>query len=361
MTRHPDRPLKEVLVVGDGIIGLSAALELGRRAASVSLAGARRPGIASEAAAGLLAPSIGSVRADALPFFLHSLALFPEFVAGLTDTGDDELLTRGLIELLDRNPQATAQARARLMSHEDVERMEPALGANHGAWYHPDDGAVHLPRLVAALRRANQRARSVTLLDSEVVSIDVTRGRPSARLGSGHVVEADDIVLAAGTWTPLIPGLPRTLPVRPLKGEIISLDRCPLTHPVLAGHVYLVPRGDAIVVGATSEDAGFDVERTSAVAHTLHRQAAEICPPLEAARVLEHWAGLRPATPDMLPIIGRDPDVPSLVYACGHGRNGILLAPATAAAVAALCFGEAAAQPLGVFAVDRWPAADNRQ
>jgi glycine oxidase len=143
------------------------------------------------------------------------------------------------------------------------------------------------------------------------------------------------------------------LPVRPLKGEIIALDRCTLRYPVLSGHVYLVPRGNHTVVGATSEDVGFDVHRNAFVATSLHREAAIACPSLEAAQVVEHWAGLRPVTPDMLPILGREPEAPGIVYACGHGRNGILLAPATARAAASLCEGTDAGVSIDVFAPDR--------
>jgi glycine/D-amino acid oxidase-like deaminating enzyme len=358
MRRHSDRALTEVLVVGDGIIGLSAAAELARRGASVLLAGAKRPGIASEAAAGLLAPSIGGVNPAAMPFYLRSLALFPEFVAALSEEREARLLTHGLIEVIDpESPVTPTHARAKALSSADVASMEPSIVAHTGAWYHPDDGAVHLPNLVAALRRVINRARNISTLRGEVTAIGADARHPAALMKDGTTVEADMIVLAAGAWTPGLRGLPRELPVRPLKGEIIALDRCPLRYPVLAGHVYLVPRGDETVVGATAEDIGFDVHRNSFVASMLHKQAAAVCPVLEAAQVSEHWAGLRPATPDMMPIIGRDPDVPSLVYACGHGRNGILLAPATAAAVADVCLGDTPEVSLDPFSVTRFSTA----
>jgi glycine oxidase len=103
----------------------------------------------------------------------------------------------------------------------------------------------------------------------------------------------------------------------------------------MAGHTYFVPRGAELIVGATQEDAGFDAEPTEEAARSLQADAARYCPMLAQARVTRRWAGLRPATPDLLPIVGPEPVAPALVYACGHSRNGILLAPLTAALVRA--------------------------
>jgi glycine/D-amino acid oxidase-like deaminating enzyme len=116
---------------------------------------------------------------------------------------------------------------------------------------------------------------------------------------------------------------------------MLSVAGSPLRHSVLSGDIYLVPRGSETVIGATVERAGFDLTVVPEAIERLRAAAVRSCPALGAAAVVRAWAGLRPATPDMLPILGADPAAPDLVYACGHSKNGILLAPATAAAIVA--------------------------
>jgi glycine oxidase len=122
----------------------------------------------------------------------------------------------------------------------------------------------------------------------------------------------------------------------------------------MAGHVYLVPRGAETVVGATSEESGFDVTVHPATIEELRRGATALVPALLSAPVARTWAGIRPATPDMLPIIEQDPELPSVVYAVGHSRNGILLAPLTAMAVAELVEGVPQSFDLRPFSVSRF-------
>jgi len=148
------------------------------------------------------------------------------------------------------------------------------------------------------------------------------------------------IVLASGAWGTTIPGLPRTLPVRPLRGQLLLLDQLPVTHVAYVAGGYLVPRGTTLLVGATSEEAGFKNAVTGDGQMELLGIAQRAIPELASARVIEHWAGLRPVTPDALPILGRDPDIPGLIYACGFSRNGILLAPWAATQLAAVIAGE---------------------
>jgi glycine oxidase len=208
---------------------------------------------------------------------------------------------------------------------------------------------------MAALERAVDRQPSIT----------VTRDDPAAQLAldsapvrvttrSGRVLGTRAVVLAAGAWSPEIQGLPRELPVIPLKGQMLALRASSLRHPIAGDEVYLVPRGDEIVVGATVEDAGFDTSIDSGAIDGLHAAAAKLCPPLAEAPVVRRWAGIRPATPDLRPILGRDPDVPSLIYACGHSKNGILLAPETAVSVARLVQDLPPERDLSRFSVSRF-------
>ena len=157
--------------------------------------------------------------------------------------------------------------------------------------------------------------------------------------GADGRAEAHLVVLAAGAWSGGIAGLPRPLAVRPVKGQMASLRPAPMPirHVVGGRRAYCVPRDDGrVVVGATVEDAGFDERVDPAAVDALIGAAAAAVPALTAAPLESRWAGLRPGTADDLPILGADPDLAGLLYATGHYRNGILLAPLTAEVVAAL-------------------------
>jgi glycine oxidase len=149
-------------------------------------------------------------------------------------------------------------------------------------------------------------------------------------------------------------GLPRPLPVRPLKGQMIALGATVLSRSVMGDDVYLIPRGNETLVGATVEEAGFDVSVTSDAVASLRASAVALYPELADARVTRSWAGIRPATPDMMPILGADPDLPALIYACGHSKNGVLLTPATSVAVAALCLDRPTPTSIAPFSIERF-------
>lgn len=159
----------------------------------------------------------------------------------------------------------------------------------------------------------------------------------------GSHVDAGAVLLAAGAWSGLVEGLPHLLPVRPVRGQMLSLEpETPLSaHVIESEEVYLVPRDDGrLLVGATVEEVGFREGNTVQGVRRLLNGAVRLAPVLGSASVKEFWAGLRPGTPDGLPILGPDPEVASLFLATGHYRNGILLAPATAECLAALLTGE---------------------
>jgi glycine/D-amino acid oxidase-like deaminating enzyme len=161
-------------------------------------------------------------------------------------------------------------------------------------------------------------------------------------------------VLAAGAWSSAIEGLPRALPVTPLKGQMLAVRSTCLRRSIAGDDVYLVPRGDEIVIGATVEEAGFDLSIDESAIQRLRAAAVELCPVLADAPIVRRWAGIRPATPDRLPIIGPDPFERALIYACGHSKNGILLAPETAAIVARLALGDPAERDISRFSVTRF-------
>jgi glycine oxidase len=219
---------------------------------------------------------------------------------------------------------------------------------------YPKDGAVDNLRLTNALASIVERHSRVRVLREAAIRLKLG-SRPTA-IGDGHsMVEARCLVLAAGAWAATIEGLPRRVPVRPLRGQICTLSGTPLRHVVLGADVYMVSRGgDRTLVGSTMEDVGFDAGTTETGIASLRAGAVAVCPALAAQATREAWSGLRPASPDLLPILGRDPDHPRLLYACGHSRNGILLAPITAAAIAALAAGEDPGLDLSPFDIRRF-------
>ncbi|HVX41090.1 MAG TPA: FAD-dependent oxidoreductase [Gemmatimonadaceae bacterium] len=344
----------DVLVIGDGVIGLSIAVALARAGVACVVAGGSRPGAASMTAGGLLAPSVGRVAAPAQAFYDASLALYPAFVDSLREFDPELRMIEGLLVV--RAAQAAAvDPTARELAPAQAAALEPALVAPHGAAFYAGDGAVDNERLTRAARAA-----AVALLGpARVLADDVARVEPgphgvAVTTASGARIEAGTVVLAAGAWVSHIAGLPRAIPVEPVKGQMIALASAPLHHAVIGNGVYVVPRGGETLVGSTLERTGFDTSTDTATADRLHAAAAVLCPTLGDAPRSRAWAGLRPGTPDMLPIIGRDPEFPSVVYACGHSKNGILLAPATAAAVAAMIGGHDSGLDLAPFAIERF-------
>ena len=348
------------VIIGHGVIGLSTAYELARAGLSCCLVGAQHEGAASGAAAGLLAPSIGQLSGSVAAFFDASLDLYPALVDTLREFDPELVLLTGLVEVsTSESGERTLPSGATRLSPADLAALEPSVDATFGGVLHTRDGAVDNVRLVAALRRAVGGEAKVRHISSDPVTrIDVDTDRATVTLESGARLSAANIVLAAGAWPGLIAGLPRALPVSPLKGQMLAVASRALRHPVMGDDVYLVPRGDEIAIGATVEDAGFDVSTTPDAIESLRRAAVRLVPSLAQAGVSRRWAGLRPATPDRLPIIGPDPERPRLIYACGHTKNGILLAPATARAVAALAGGAPAAWDLAPFSINRFIDSD---
>ena len=354
----------DAVVIGDGLIGLSTAYELARASAAVCLLGAACEGAASEAAAGLLAPSIGRLPDAVRDFFDASLSLYPEFLARIEQFDSTLGVQHGLIEVLP-NANGTPSTLPRgAVSLERREAEELGLSAPFGAVLYPDDGAIDNVRLVRALRAAASAEPTIDWrAKTPATRIDVTNHSAAVHLDDGSVLHSDWIVLAAGAWSPHIAGLPRRLPVSPLKGQMLSVELKPAPgtqRPIMSSDVYIVPRRDEIVVGATVEHAGFDLTSIDDSIERLRSAAVRVVPSLESASIKRRWAGTRPATPDMLPIIGADPEASRLIYACGHSKNGILLAPATARGVTSLVRGLPSEFELEPFSVTRFGSAAGR-
>jgi len=343
------------VVIGDGVVGLSTALQLARIGLRCHVLGRRQPGAASSAAAGLLAPNIGNLAPDIRALFRASLALYPEYLAPLQTIDPKLALLSGLIEVLEEH--APFDERYVRLEEQTLDALQAGVAAPFGAVLHETDAAIDNVRLVTTLRKAIELEPRVSYSEDGVAGITLHSDAVRVATLSGASLPAATVVVAAGAWTPQITGLPRALPVRPLKGQMLSVAASPLSRPVMAGHIYLVPRAGETVIGATSEEAGFDTAVVPETIEGLRRAAAALVPTLATAPVARAWAGIRPATPDMLPIIDRDPDQPSVVYAVGHSRNGILLAPLTAIAVAELVSGTTQSFDLRPFSALRFPSS----
>lgn len=351
-----------VVIVGSGLIGLATAAALEQRGMEVVLIGERRAGEASPAAAGMLAPGIDAEAGPAHDFAVAARERYPAFLDWLRSaTGATVALDRtGIIQL----PGTPADA-SRLRSREtkaapwitlsDLRQLEPALEVAYGGLLHEKDGWVDNAALVDALRAYAASAPGISVVDDRVVALEPAAGTATARCASGRHYGGSAVVIAGGAWVRDIGGLPRSLPVVPVRGQMISLQGAPVSRVVFGSRGYTVPRENGqTLVGSTMERVGFDAGTTSEARSQLRAVASAICPAFTNALGTGHWSGLRPVTPDMHPIIGRDPDHPSVIYACGHSKNGILLAPLTADVVTAIACGEEAPYDLSPFSPTRF-------
>jgi glycine oxidase len=366
----------DVTVAGTGLIGLAAALALADLNLRVRLIGEARPGESSPAGAGMLAPSLEDAGAGVPAGEVHrfSLAALDRYVAYVRDLTERSgirvnLSRRGILRVALDDPGAAVLrqqqgAYAEWLDAESVRDREPGLRSVVGALLYPSDGAVDNVALLKALDVAIARMPNIDRLRGSISSIVVNGdGARCTMAGESTVYTAPHLVLAAGAWVGAIRGLPRVLPIEPVRGQMFSIEARPgdaLTHVIYGPHAYLVPRGDRILVGATMERVGFDARTTGAALGELRAGGAAMWPPIAAAAAAAEWAGLRPVTPDLLPIIGPDPDHPALIYACGHSRHGILMAPLTGDCVAALVAGVAPPADLHAFRVERFPETAER-
>ena len=337
----------DVVVVGGGLIGCATAAMLADRGAEVILVTQRREGAASAAAAGLLAPSIEPPAGEARAIALAARDRFPAYLELLRErTGIAVPLDRrGILHVASNEEHAgrlrrEADCDVSWLDPDQVRALEPALAPTFGAALAAHDGAVDNVLLLTALERLISAHGAITTVDA--LALAIGGGPPSAvvRTSEQQSIEGRAVVLCAGAWAGTIAGAPCAMAVQPVRGQLVSFDAAPLGHAVYAPDVYLVPRANACTLaGSTMEYVGFDARATDSVVRRLSQNARSLCPALPA-RATTSWAGLRPVTPDLLPLIGRDPQEPSLIYACGHSRNGVLLAPITAEIVAQIVFEE---------------------
>ncbi len=383
----------DAIFIGGGAIGLACAWSAAQRGARVAvLERSEPPAGATNVAAGMLAP-VGELtfgEPELLELTLASARLYPDFVAELeAASGEDAGYARcgALHVALDRDEaeqlrrvhdlQRSLGLEAEWLAPRRCRALEPGLTPSfHGGVFAAGEASID-PRaltraLLAALRAAGAEVRTGTeVVDGiwegeRLAGVRVApastggargghgpreSGEPGrtdrrAELAQGSELRADAVVLASGAWSGQTPWLPEDArpPVRPVKGEVLELrsrdGAAPCERIVASERVYLVPRPDGrLIVGATTEERGFDTAVSAGGVLELLREAYRLLPDIAEMELLDAIAGLRPGTPDNLPLIGPGA-VDGLLLATGHYRNGILLAPLTAAAIAATLAGE---------------------
>ena len=354
--------------MGGGIIGLCCANALSRRGWGVTVVSGRQAGEASPAAAGILGPSVESGAGWAHDFGMKARDRYPGFLDELEDhTGIRvPLLRNGILEVAMTWDAAEklrnlVPAVSRWLTPEILREMEPALAPAKGATHHPDDGSVDNVLLLQLLIHALNADRSVEFVYGSATELHARAGSASIGVRSAEGLhEGDVLVIAAGAWAASIAGLPRRIPVTPMRGQMLSVAAKPLAHVTYGPHGYIVPRGGTSVLGTTMESAGFEVATTEVGMSAILSASLSLCPALRDAPEVARWSGLRPMTPDHLPIICRDPANASLLYACGHSRNGILFAPLTGEIIASLASGDdphADLLPMSITRFDEKPSA----
>ena len=344
----------DIIVVGAGIVGCSIAFELARRGASVEIVDDRPVGMgATQASAGVLAPYIEAHEGNPLlALTVRSLSMFDAFIASVTDvsgmpvpykrTGtldvaaDERELQdlRAIAGVLERRGVPA------LMLDAEAARAEEPLVADGiaGGLLIEAHGFVAAADLTRALVAA-ARAKGAQLVEQSRVRRIYQRDGDAVAETDRGTLTSNAVVLAAGTWSGAIAvdGVTSRVPVRPVRGQLLHLGWAgtPLRRVTWSRSCYMVPWDDGtVLVGATSEEAGFDERLTVSGVHDLLQAVSDVIPHAWTATFRGARVGLRPATTDNLPVIGASAVMPNLMYATGHYRNGILLAPLTAQLVA---------------------------
>lgn len=356
---------QDILIIGGGIIGLSLAVELKLRGASVAVLTADSKQPTARAAAGMLAPQAERIPpSPMLDLCLQSRALYAAWVERLEEiTGLKTGYWRsGILAPVCQNDSQEKPHLSNLNSQwldgDAIRQHQFGLGeAVIGGWWYPDDAQVDNRALFRTLQAATKElqieiiqgnAEEIIRQGNRVFGVETTAGK----------LQADRYVLAAGAWCDRL----LNIPVFPRKGQMLSVcvpENCGVMQPlqtVLFGTgIYIVPRQDGrIIIGATSENVDFTPGNTPAGIQSLLAGAMQLYPELQNYPILEFWWGFRPATTDELPILGASA-WENLTLATGHYRNGILLAPVTAKLLADLIWNQKSDPLLAAFHYSRFP------
>lgn len=355
MVKHWD-----AIIIGAGVIGLSLAIELNKRGLRVLIADKGEPGReASWAAGGMLADFPLEMPAALVDLAAASACMYPEFVHELKDESrmKIDLRAEGTLVFMDRALHRSDNLPPSVPPLSLAE-LEPNLSSptisGLTALRLPERSVDPRDLTAAAIAAAKHREIDFSSGD-QVLAVEVADGKAAGvRTGKARFA-AGVVVNCAGAWAGQI--APHTFPTRPVKGQMLCviMPRKQLVrHVIRTSDVYLIPRSDGrLVIGATQEEAGFDKQTVPTTIQKLRQHALDVVPKLAEARILEAWAGLRPGTPDTLPILGAT-ETPGYFVATGHFRDGILLAPVTARVMGQVIAGERPALDLKAFRAERF-------
>jgi glycine oxidase len=346
------------IIAGGGLIGCAIALELAHCDLRVALFDSQEPGReASWASAGILSPAPenpGMILT--VEIGKASLAMYREFIQQVEELSGIEtgFREKGTITaLLSRHAREELNTivalhrglglKAEALSAREARQLEPALSEEiEAAVLRPDEASVDNRLLAKALLDAAKRSGAEIYAGAAVESIWREGSQCRGVMVCGEQISAKHTIVAAGAFSSQIAGVQEYAPVRPAKGQMVSL-RCAaakIERVLWSERIYVVPRSDGrILCGATVEHMGFDKSVTAGGVHANLDAAIELAPVLASARVEETWAGLRPDTPDHLPILGPT-DIEGLLIATGHYRSGVLLTPITAKLICELVEGK---------------------
>ena len=338
----------DVAIAGAGLIGGSIALELARAGLRVGLFDQQEPGQESSwAGAGILSPAPeSSAMIPLVPLAKASMAIYPEFARTVEEISGQSAGYRpkGTLQVLfsrdAREELSTVIAlhhglglKAEALRAEDARELEPSLSEDlEAAVLRPEEASVDNRALTQAVLEAARRSGVQVFPANGAKAIRREGDRCAGLHLRNENIEAQWTVIAAGCFSANIEGVAPYAPVRPAKGQMVALraDDLKIERVLWSEKIYLVPRNDGrILAGATVEYTGFERGLTAGGLEKILAGAIELSPGLASARVEETWAGLRPDSPDHLPILGPT-DLGSLLIATGHFRSGILLTPITA-------------------------------
>lgn len=345
----------DAIIVGGGIIGLSLSISLRKHGLKVLVVERSEPGReASHAAAGMLAGSGPEIPAKLTAIAEESARMYPEFVHELEDESGlkVDLREHGTILI---STDGTFPVSAEKLSRDKLRTLEPALAPESlrfPAAYLAERSVDPRALVAATIKAAKHRGVDISS-GAEVKSIELEQNRIAGIKTDKTSYSAPIVVNCAGAWAGCIG--PQRFPVKPIKGQMLALVNVPaIKHVVRSDKVYLVPRSDGrLVVGSTLEDAGFNKQTDVDTIQRLFDAAADLVPELSAAKRHDDWAGLRPGTPDELPILG-EAGIDGYFVASGHYRDGILLAPITAHIMTRLILRERVVHDLQPFSPARF-------
>ena len=377
----------DTIIIGGGIIGLSLAIALRKRGATVLVVERGEPGReASHAAGGMLVDHPLETLPALRPLATASARMYPEFARELEVESGMKVDLRDYGTILYPDPQKPIGVTSARLSPDRLAELEPALAQQVRTCIYLKERSVD-PRALTAAAWKTAKNLGVDFSSGDPVGVVNRSGHKFVVFASKTRFVASKVVNCAGAWSGQIrstqvdlinlpfelpPGtgklaptstnqiVPDSFPTRPVKGQMLCLampSRELIKHVIRTPEVYLIPRSDGrLLVGATVEEAGFDKRTDAATMQRFHRAAIALVPKLADAKILEDWAGLRPGTPDGLPILGATA-TPGYYVATGHFRDGILLAPITAHVMSRVIEGRDPEHDLSAFSPARFRSA----